>query len=166
MRYYENMIMADGSDQTFSFHFCKYWLLNILLFLRSQLFNTHISKRNRMVQTHHSSPAGIATKVLRHCHNYFRCCGIMHITSIFFVQCVDEFEAMCSKRKSSTEEPRLIDVDEITCIQFMWGYRQIRFVHVLHFVPAVHQGFRRLFMMCIIPPHIIFCIGSLLYTSC
>jgi hypothetical protein len=53
----------------------------------------------------------------------------------FFMQCAEEFEAMCSNRKSSAEEPRRIGVDEITsmkitCMPFMWGYRQIRFVHV------------------------------------
>jgi hypothetical protein len=48
----------------------------------------------------------------------------------FFGQCADEFEAMCRNRKSSAEEPRLIGAHEITCIRFIWGYRQIRFVHV------------------------------------
>jgi hypothetical protein len=48
----------------------------------------------------------------------------------FFVQWAGEFEAMCSNRKSYAEEPRLIGVDEITCMPFVWGYRQIRFVHV------------------------------------
>jgi hypothetical protein len=37
---------------------------------------------------------------------------------------------MCSNRKSSEEESRLIGVDEITYMPFVWGYRQIRFVHV------------------------------------
>jgi hypothetical protein len=40
-----------------------------------------------------------------------------------FVQCVKEFEAMCSNRKSSDEESRLIGVDEITCMPFIWGSR-------------------------------------------
>jgi hypothetical protein len=31
----------------------------------------------------------------------------------FFVQCAEEFEAMCSNRKSSAEDSRLIGVDEI-----------------------------------------------------
>jgi hypothetical protein len=48
----------------------------------------------------------------------------------FFVQCAEEFEAMCSKRKSSAEEWRLIGVDEITCMPFVYVYRQIRFVHM------------------------------------
>jgi hypothetical protein len=47
-----------------------------------------------------------------------------------FVQYADEFEAMCSRRKSSEEELHLIGIDEITCMQFIWGYRQSRFVHV------------------------------------
>jgi hypothetical protein len=54
----------------------------------------------------------------------------MHITSIVVVQCAEEFEAMCSNRKSSAEESRFIGVDETTYMQFIWGYRQIRFVHV------------------------------------
>jgi hypothetical protein len=41
------------------------------------------------------------------------CCGIMHVTSIFFVQCAEEFKARRSNRKSSAEESRLIGVDEI-----------------------------------------------------
>jgi hypothetical protein len=48
----------------------------------------------------------------------------------FFVQCAEEFEAMCSNRKSSAEESRLIGVDEITCMPFVCAYRQTRCVHV------------------------------------
>jgi hypothetical protein len=32
----------------------------------------------------------------------------------FVVQCAEEFEAMCSNRKSYAEESRLIGVDDIT----------------------------------------------------
>jgi hypothetical protein len=35
----------------------------------------------------------------------------------FFVQYAEEFEAMCSNRKSSAEESRLIGVDEITSMK-------------------------------------------------
>jgi hypothetical protein len=35
----------------------------------------------------------------------------------FFVQCAEEFEAMCSNRKSSAEESHLIGVDEITSMK-------------------------------------------------
>jgi hypothetical protein len=52
------------------------------------------------------------------------------MTSIFLVQCAEEFEAMYSNRKSSAEESRLIGVDEITCMPFVWRYWQILFVHV------------------------------------
>jgi hypothetical protein len=37
--------------------------------------------------------------------------------SIAFVQCAEEFEAMCSNRKGSREESLLIDVDEITSMK-------------------------------------------------
>jgi hypothetical protein len=35
----------------------------------------------------------------------------------FFVQCAEEFEAMCSHGKSYAEESRIIGVDEITCMK-------------------------------------------------
>jgi hypothetical protein len=39
------------------------------------------------------------------------------------VQCAEEFEEMCMNRKSSAEESRLIGVDEITCMQFVYAYQ-------------------------------------------
>jgi hypothetical protein len=54
----------------------------------------------------------------------------MHMILIFFLQCAGEFEAMCSHRKSSAEELRLIGVDEITCRTFVCVDWQIRFVYV------------------------------------
>jgi hypothetical protein len=48
----------------------------------------------------------------------------------FFVQCAEAFEEMYSHQNSSTEESRLIDVDEITCMPFVYVYRQVRFVYV------------------------------------
>jgi hypothetical protein len=39
------------------------------------------------------------------------------MTSICFVQCAEEFEAVCSNIKSSAEESRLIGVDEITSMK-------------------------------------------------
>jgi hypothetical protein len=48
----------------------------------------------------------------------------------FFVQCAEEFEAMCSNKNSSAEELDLIGVDEITCRPFIWRYWQMCIVHV------------------------------------
>jgi hypothetical protein len=39
-----------------------------------------------------------------------------------FVQCAEEFEAICSNRKSSGEESPLIGVGDMTCMPFVWGY--------------------------------------------
>jgi hypothetical protein len=46
------------------------------------------------------------------------------------MHCAEEFEGICSNKRSSAEEPRLTCVDEITCMKFIWGYQQIRFMHV------------------------------------
>jgi hypothetical protein len=51
MRYYSNMVIAGRCNQAVSLHFVSTKVPTLLLFFVSQLFNTHISKINQLVQT-------------------------------------------------------------------------------------------------------------------
>jgi hypothetical protein len=55
----------------------------------------------------------------------------------FFVQCAEEFEAMCNNKKNSAEESRLIGVDEIMCMTVCLG------LSANPFYPCVHMSMHR-----------------------